>query len=1039
VAQKYGKSPKKLKQIFLNDNDLWLDHAENLLYLCSFSTLEVEVSSESAAPAIPIGPFPLEQTFQLHSLAGASKVIYLDFDGHVTSGTIWNSNFNGGNDIISAPYDFDGSTGSFSDTELSRIQKIWARVAEDFAMYNIDVTTENPGVDALLRSGSGDAYYGIRVVISPSSSWYGNAGGVAYIGSFDWGSDTPTFAFSNKLGNGNEKYVAEVISHETGHTLGLVHDGTTSGTTYYSGHGNWAPIMGVGYYKSITQWSKGEYAGANNNEDDLAVMLNNGASYRQDDHGDWIDNATWISGDTLDASGIIERTEDMDVFGFQTEAGDISLNVDPANLGPNLDILIQVLDDGGNIIDQDEPYNILPASIDLNLPAGTYYILIDGVGTGDPNTGYSDYSSIGQYFISGTLATPQFPPTAPEGLSAIPASASQINLGWIDNSTNENGFSIERSPNGIDSWSEINFTAANITTYSDYGLNHKTSYHYRVSAYNVIGSSGYSNIASATTFDLPPAVPSNLTATTVSSSQIDLTWSDNSNNESGFAILRSPDGETGWEEITTVIGNNSYNDTGLSSGTAYYYRVAAYNNNGSSKFSNTDSATTLEVPPESPTNLSAAASSSTQIDLSWQDSSSNESGFNVERSPDGLEWTEIAALPIDITNYSDSTVSPGTTYFYRVLSHNSAGASGYSNIAEAATDELPQFIDQNAIQEAAVAGTLSGTFIDTHSNDSVVESITERTSGGKPKNRYSYLEHKWIMQIQPGASITLFANAWASVSTEGDTFVFSYATDNENYIDMFAVNADFDDESYYMYPLPVNLSGTIYIRATDTLRIPGTYDRGTLYLDHLFIRTDNEPGSLPLSPSNLAATAITSDSIALSWTDNADNELGFHIERSSDSTNWVQIGSTGSDVVTFTDSGLAPGNTFYYKVQAFNATGSSGSTYPVSATTTEADALHVFALSSSTALNRSRWNATVTITVHDQTSAPLVGATVQGAWDTGGSSNCVTDVTGQCTVTKSRLKTTVANTSFSVTGLAKSGYIYDPGSNVETTIVVLSP
>ena len=450
VASRYGKSPEKLKKLLLHDTDLWLDPAENLLYLCTFDASEAETLPESGAEAIPTVPLPLDQTFQLHSLAGASRVIYLDFDGHVTSGTYWNSGFNGGADIVSLPYDFNGDTSSYSDEELSRIQKIWARVAEDFAIYNIDVTTEDPGTEALRRSSSGDENYGIRVVISPSSSWYGNAGGVAYIGSFDWNSDTPTFVFSNKLGNGNEKYVTDAASHEAGHTLGLSHDGTTSGTTYYAGHGSWAPIMGVGYYKAITQWSKGEYAGANNTEDDLAVMLNNGASYRPDDHGDWIDSATWLSGDIIDTAGIIERTGDMDVFGFQAEAGDIFINVDPANLDPNLDILVQILDEGGNLISEDDPYNILPASINLNLPAGTYYILIDGVGTGNPDTGYTDYASLGQYFILATLPTTQFPPDAPADLSVVAASYNQINLSWTDTSGNENGFSIERSANLTD-------------------------------------------------------------------------------------------------------------------------------------------------------------------------------------------------------------------------------------------------------------------------------------------------------------------------------------------------------------------------------------------------------------------------------------------------------------------------------------------------------------------------------------------------------------------------------------------------------------
>ena len=1048
IASRYGKKAEKLRETLLRDKDLWLDPDDNLLYLCSFDISEADALPEPADAAIPSGPFPLDQTFKLHSLAGASKVIYLDFDGHVTSGTIWNSSFNGGADIVSLPYDFNGNTGSFSDAELSRIQNIWARVAEDFAIYNIDVTTEDPGIDALRRSNSGDDYYGVRVVISPSSSWYGNAGGVAYVGSYDWNSDTPAFVFSNKLGNGNEKYVTDATSHETGHTLGLSHDGTTSGTTYYAGHGSWAPIMGVGYYKAITQWSKGEYAGANNTEDDLAVMLNNGASYRPDDHGDWIDSATILSGDILEASGIIERTGDMDVFAFQAEAGNISINVDPANLDPNLDILLQILDDGGNVINENDPYYSLPASLNLNLPAGTYYILIDGVGTGNPDTGYSDYASLGQYFIFATLPTTQFLPDAPAGLSAVPASYNQINLSWTDSSTNENGFSIERSANQPDNWIKVGFTAANTTTYSDSGLNLTTTYYYRVSAYNVVGDSDYSNIASATTFDLPPTAPSSLSAAAPNEGQIDLAWTDNSGNEAGFAIERSPNGSDSWQEIAIVADNaTTYTDTGLAPGTTFYYRVSAYNTSGSSGFSNTASATTAEVPPESPSNLGAVAASSTQIDLSWQDNSSTETGFKIERSSTGYApWTEISVLANNSSSFSDSTVSRRTTYYYRVFAYNAGGASGYSNTAVAITNERttnerpPQFMDQTATQEASISGTVSGTFTDTQINDSVAEMLTEQTSGGPPKKRYSYLEHKWMIQIQPGASITLFANVWAPSSAEGDTFVFAYATDDENYTDMFIVSADFDDDTYHIYQLPENLSGTLYIRVTDTLRSAGRYDQDTLYLDHLFIRTDNNPDSLPLSPSDLTATGVTLDSISLNWTDNADNELGYSIERSPDGINgWEQIGSTWPDAVSFTDTGLPPGATFQYRVQAFNSAGGSGFSNIAGASTAEADALHVAALDSDTNRNRNRWDALVTITVHDQNNNPVAGAAVEGLWESGRSSICVSDQAGQCGLSITRLRTSIASMGFSVTGLAKNGYLYDASSNVENSILTSSP
>jgi hypothetical protein len=178
----------------------------------------------------------------------------------------------------------------------------------------------------------------------------------------------------------------------------------------------------------------------------------------------------------------------------------------------------------------------------------------------------------------------------------------------------------------------------------------------------------------------------------------------------------------------------------------------------------------------------------------------------------------------------------------------------------------------------------------------------------------------------------------------------------------------------------------------------------------------------------------------LDWFDNADNELGFFIERFPDGTNaWELIGSTGPDTVSFTDTGLPPGSTFYYQVQAFNAAGVSGFSDIASATTTPLDALHVAALDSYWGMNRSHWSPFVTTTVHDQNNNPVAGATVEGSWDTGISRSCVTNSIGQCTVSNNRVKPSITGTSFSVTGLAKSGYMYDQDSNVEHSILVSRP
>jgi PKD repeat protein len=219
--------------------------------------------------------------------------------------------------------------------------------------------------------------------------------------------------FSAALSN-SEKNIAEATSHEVGHNLGLSHDGTSS-SSYYTGHGDWAPIMGAGYYRSVTQWSKGEYPGANQLQDDLAIMQNYGISVISDDHGDSNTAATVLSGSNINASGLITTRSDVDVFQFSTGSGNVTLNVNPAPRGGNLDIEAKISDAQGNVLATSNPAG-LSASFNQSLPAGVYYLTIDGVGAGDLTTGYSDYASIGQYSITGTLtASNGQPPVAVAG------------------------------------------------------------------------------------------------------------------------------------------------------------------------------------------------------------------------------------------------------------------------------------------------------------------------------------------------------------------------------------------------------------------------------------------------------------------------------------------------------------------------------------------------------------------------------------------------------------------------------------------------
>lgn len=364
-------------------------------------------SSPQSAPL-----FPLADTFKLHSNPGATKVIYLDFNGQQVTGTLWNSN---GNTLTFDAFSFEGDA-TFSPNEMERVQNIWARVAEDYAPFNVDVTTEEPPLQDLMNTGGGDARWGVRVIIANNDPLSTGAGGVAYLTSFSWDSDTPALVFN---GTG-EKAVAEAASHEVGHTLGLNHDGrSTPAEGYYAGHGtgdvSWAPIMGVGYYVNLVQFSQGEYLNANNQEDDIKIITTqNGFGFRTDDYGNSIAGASQIQGTknsglvVVNQYGIIEQRTDVDYFRLDVGNGPVTLNaIGGGGADSNLDILMEVYNSSGTLVASSNPDNLLTASVTFTATLGPYYVKIDGVGRGDPKVdGYTDYGSLGQYRIQGSFVDP---------------------------------------------------------------------------------------------------------------------------------------------------------------------------------------------------------------------------------------------------------------------------------------------------------------------------------------------------------------------------------------------------------------------------------------------------------------------------------------------------------------------------------------------------------------------------------------------------------------------------------------------------------
>lgn len=396
-----------------------------------------EAIQDSAAT---LGEISFTQAFSLHSRPGSVRTVYLDFDGHVVSGTIWNGTYP---TLYMRPYDFDGSDANYSPDELNAIAEIWRRVAEDFAPFDVDVTTEEPPafgptVGHVLFTRKADQYG------NPIYSC--NCGGAAYVDV--WGANNYTY-FQPALvfidGGTGVHNIAEAASHEFGHNLGMGHDGVIGGSAYYGGHGtgyvDWAPIMGVGYGGHVTQWSKGEYLNANNTQDDFIILLGR-LGRSPDDHvnsnyglatplvvsgGTSIQATTPVSDpDKLSRAnkGIIENSADVDLFSVDVGTGTLDLTVTPAWIetystalyrGANLDIKATLYSADGVLLAQSDPTDDTYARITATLSAGRYILAVEGVGVGDPLTsGYSDYASIGQYFINGTVpaaASDTTPPT----------------------------------------------------------------------------------------------------------------------------------------------------------------------------------------------------------------------------------------------------------------------------------------------------------------------------------------------------------------------------------------------------------------------------------------------------------------------------------------------------------------------------------------------------------------------------------------------------------------------------------------------------
>lgn len=448
------------------------------------------LASGVAPSAVPISSPP-----QRSSRPGAPNTVYLDFNGHIVQGTQWNTGFGVGSwDCVA--FDTDGDLATFSVAEQAVIVGIWERVAEDFAPFNVNVTTVEPAsfsnrtVRALItrstdRSG----------VTLPSGA---TAGGIAYVNVFNVSGFaslySPAFTYYDKFG-GSANDLATVTSHEIGHNLGLAHDGVVAqdglaAREYYSGHGTgstgWGPIMGGPFDRPMTHWSKGDYYRANQTQDDLAIIASK-IGYRPDDYASTIQASLPLNGTS---TGTIGLNTDKDVWyvdtysqlGVQLAVGIVTHTEtdffgEPMT-GGNLHGAVRVYNSQGALVADLTSASAPSVATNIAVAPGRYYIEVASAGSGSPLTpgpiGYTTYGSVGQYLL--TVQTNQFSP--PEQVTAVTLTAlssTTVRVRW-DAAAGADEYKVLR--NG-------ELAALMVaTSFVDQGLAPETDYTYEVVAVN---------------------------------------------------------------------------------------------------------------------------------------------------------------------------------------------------------------------------------------------------------------------------------------------------------------------------------------------------------------------------------------------------------------------------------------------------------------------------------------------------------------------------------------------------------------------------
>ena len=577
-------------------------------------------------------------------------------------------------------------------------------------------------------------------------------------------------------------------------------------------------------------------------------------------------------------------------------------------------------------------------------------------------------------------------PLAPT-LQATADGANTINLSWTPNSddggSSVTGYRLQVSSNGS-SWGTLRTLGAADTTYAHTGLRAGTTRHYRVAARNRVGTGPWSPVVVETTVPGVPDTP-RLRASANGPTQIDLSWSRPANNGSTithYELEVSPDAGTNWTRLDYSIAaaDTSYPHTGLTHGTTRHYRLRAVNAAGPSSWSPAAHATTPVGKPEAPV-LAEPGPNTREVSLSWNEPSDNGaaiSRYRVEVSIDaGTTWRPLARKNSNVRTHNHPGITPGTTLHYRVAAFNRLGWSPWS--AETITTTLPEAPDAPLLQATASFATqidLSWdapasngspiTRYELHVSDDEGETWSQRPNidAGDTSSELLGLTHGTERRFRLRAVNDIGTGPWSAVVSQTtpagppDSPFLRAEPDGERSIVLTWVEPSNNGAAITSYQVQVSADGGDTWRRLDSpnrnLRTHTHRGLSAGTTRHYRVNARNRAGTseysnvatattragVPNAPV-LSARAAGPRAISLSWTTPADNgssiegyDLQYEVTLSDGTTAWNPVrASRGALVSSVEDTGLNPGETRRYRVNAANRNGAGAWSRVVSATT----------------------------------------------------------------------------------------------------------